>query len=220
MIDYNRGGDYYYTYAKGIKTGTTDEAGRCLITAGIADGYAYLCICMGAPYENSDHNGAMTDAKGLLKWALTTLKLASPVTVETPCDEIKVEFCDDKDTLLVYPSEDVNTILPEGYKEEDVVWKCDVPELVEAPIEKGEVLGKMSVYYKDQLIKEVDLVSTEELKKNEISYTVHVFKTVTLSWQFWTAIGISAALLIVYLVLIAHIRNKNKNRRVKKYRRM
>jgi len=88
--------------------------------------------------------------------------------------------------------------------------------VLEEPITSIEQVWEIE----DQLIKEVDLVSTEELKKNEISYTVHVFKTVTLSWQFWTAIGISAALLIVYLVLIAHIRNKNKNRRVKKYRRM
>lgn len=67
LIDVNRGGDYFYTYAQGIKTGTTDEAGRCLITTGIADGYAYMCICMGAPYPDNGYNAAMTDARGLLR---------------------------------------------------------------------------------------------------------------------------------------------------------
>ena len=40
LIDVNRGGEYYYTYAKGIKTGTTEEAGRCIATSAVADGYA------------------------------------------------------------------------------------------------------------------------------------------------------------------------------------
>ncbi len=30
LIDSNRGGNYYYPYAQGVKTGTTDEAGHCL----------------------------------------------------------------------------------------------------------------------------------------------------------------------------------------------
>ena len=38
-------------YAKGIKTGTTNEAGRCLVTTASADGYSYMAILLHAPYE-------------------------------------------------------------------------------------------------------------------------------------------------------------------------
>ena len=37
------GNTYFYTYAKGIKTGHTDEAGYCLVSSATADGYSYLC---------------------------------------------------------------------------------------------------------------------------------------------------------------------------------
>ena len=50
MIDQNRGGQYYYMYANGIKTGTTNEAGRCLVTTATADGYSYMAILLHAPY--------------------------------------------------------------------------------------------------------------------------------------------------------------------------
>ena len=220
MIDKNRGGDYYYTYAKGVKTGTTDEAGRCLITTGIADGYAYMCICMGAPYENSDHNGAMTDAKGLLRWALTQLELARTLSVDTIGCEVGVNFCDDKDSIHLYPKENVNTILPKDRKNEDIRIVCDAPESIDAPVKKGDVFGTVTVYYKDNALKTVDLVAGEDLEKSEITYTMYVFKTVLKSWQFWLAVIIAVALLIVYIVLISHIRTKNKKRRVKKYRRM
>lgn len=220
MIDVNRGGDYYYTYAKGVKTGTTDEAGRCLITTGIADGYAYMCICMGAPYENSDHNGAMTDAKGLLRWALTQLELARTLVTETPGCEVNVNFSNDTDSILLYPIENVYSILPKERNEEDVKLVCDAPESVDAPVKKGDVIGSVTVYYKDDALKTVDLVAGEDVEKSDITYTVHVFKSVLNSWQFWIAVGIAVVLLIIYIALISHIRTKNKRRRVKKYRRM
>lgn len=50
MIDQNRGGEYYYMYANGIKTGTTNEAGRCLVTTATADGYSYIAVLLHAPY--------------------------------------------------------------------------------------------------------------------------------------------------------------------------
>lgn len=220
MIDVNRGGDYYYTYAKGVKTGTTDEAGRCLITTGIADGYAYMCICMGAPYENSDHNGAMTDAKGLLRWALTHLELARPLVTETPGCEVAVNFSDEKESILLFPVENVYTILPKDRNEEDVRFVCDAPESIDAPVKKGDIVGNITVYYKDNKVQTVDLVAGEDVEKSEITYTMHVFKSVLNSWQFWLAVIIAIALIIAYIALISHIRTKNKRKRVKKYRRM
>ena len=50
MIDQNRGGKDYYMYANGIKTGTTNEAGRCLVTTATADGYSYMAVLLHAPY--------------------------------------------------------------------------------------------------------------------------------------------------------------------------
>ena len=60
--------DYYYEYAKGIKTGTTDEAGHCLISTALKDGTAYLCVALNAPIydENGytlDENYAAVDSK-------------------------------------------------------------------------------------------------------------------------------------------------------------
>ena len=47
--------DYYYQYAKGIKTGTLDESGRNLIMAS-KDGNNYLLVTMGAPMYDKDGN--------------------------------------------------------------------------------------------------------------------------------------------------------------------
>ena len=220
MIDVNRGGDYYYTYAQGIKTGTTDEAGRCLITTGIADGYAYMCICMGAPYEGSDHNGAMTDAKNILRWALLDLELARPLTTDTPGCEVGVNFSQNDESILLYPVENVYAILPKERNELDVTTVCDVPESVDAPVKKGDIIGKITVYYKGEAVQTVDLAADRDVQKSDFTYTMHVFKSVLVSWIFWVALIVAVILIVIYVLLISNMRNKNKRRNVKKYRRM
>ncbi len=220
MIDVNRGGEYYYTYAQGIKTGTTDEAGRCLITTGIADGYAYMCICMGAPYADSVNNGAMLDAREILRWALLDLELARMITPETPVCEADINFSAAEDTILLYPAKTVNAILPKERLEEDVRVESDIPDSVDAPISKGDVIGKATVYYKGEPVQTVDLVAGEDVEKSGFAYTMHVFKSILSSWQFWIAFVIAIILVIVYIALISNVRSKNKRRNVKKYRRM
>lgn len=220
MIDVNRGGEYYYTYAQGIKTGTTDEAGRCLITTGIADGYAYMCICMGAPYADSVNNGAMLDAREILRWALLDLELARMITPETPVCEADINFSAGEDTILLYPAKTVNAILPKERLEEDVRVESDIPDSVDAPIKKGDVIGKATVYYKGEAVQTVELVAGEDVEKSGFAYTMHVFKSILSSWQFWIAFVIAIILVIVYIALISNVRSRNKRRNVKKYRRM
>ncbi|MBR3595369.1 MAG: D-alanyl-D-alanine carboxypeptidase [Clostridia bacterium] len=48
------GGEYYYPFAMGLKTGTTDAAGRCLISAAIKGGRQILILAYGCPYETGD----------------------------------------------------------------------------------------------------------------------------------------------------------------------
>lgn len=56
--------DNTYTYegAFGLKTGTTDEAGKCLAACATQDGHTSIAIVMGAQEEN----GRWDDARGLL----------------------------------------------------------------------------------------------------------------------------------------------------------
>lgn len=219
LIDVNRGGDYFYTYAKGIKTGTTDEAGRCLITTGIADGYAYMCICMGAPYPDNGYNAAMTDAKGLLRWALLNLELYRMITIETPVSEIPVNFTNQLDTLDLYPEETVYAILPKDRAESDVVKESNIPESIDAPVKKGDIVGTVTVYYKGEAVQTVNLVAGEDVEKSGFAYVMHIFKSVITSWIFWVALIFALALIVLYVRLVSSVRNQNRHK-VKKYRRM
>ena len=48
---------YYNKNVKGIKTGTTDAAGKCLISYASKDGYNYMAVAMGGGQLDSDADG-------------------------------------------------------------------------------------------------------------------------------------------------------------------
>ena len=220
LIDANRGGEYYYTYAKGIKTGTTDEAGRCIATRAVADGYAYLCICMGAPYDDSGINGAMKDARSLMRWALLELEFTRMISVDTPVCEVDINFSAGDESIHLYPDTNVNSILPKSFKAEDVEITPNAPLMIDAPVKKGDIIGTAAVYYKDELVQEVNLIATKDVEKSDVSYVLHILKNILLSWQFWVAIIVAVLLLVIYFALLNNVRQKKKQRRVKRHRRM
>ena len=75
MLDENyHRGEYYYPNVRGIKTGYTDEAGKCLVTTAEKDGFSYLCVAMGAAYSFADDiNYAMKDTANLYDWVFQNL---------------------------------------------------------------------------------------------------------------------------------------------------
>lgn len=170
LIDANRGGEYYYMYAKGIKTGTTNEAGRCLVTTASADGYSYMAILLHAPYEEgvTEDYATMTDAADLFRWALTSLEMNTVATSSKPLCEVKVNLAWGKNSTLLYPETDLSAIVPKDCTDENIIIEQDIPESVDAPLDKGSVVGKATIYYKadanseKQKLAEVNVVAGEK----------------------------------------------------------
>ncbi len=71
LVDVQNGREYYYKYATGVKTGFTDEAGKCLVSTAKKGDDEFMCIALGAPLLEEDGyiNHAMTDSVDLYEWA-------------------------------------------------------------------------------------------------------------------------------------------------------
>lgn len=221
MIDQGRGGEYYYVYARGIKTGTTDEAGRCLVSTAIADGYAYMCIVLNAPYEPDGEIGSMIDSKELYRWALLNLELQTVVTKETPVCEQKINFAWDTESILLVPEEDINSIVPKELGDADITVDYNILDSVDTPIKKGQIIGTAKVYYKGQELKEINLVANQSVERSPVLYVMHVIKTIVFSPWFLIALAIVIILFITYLVIASRNTKKNSDgKNVKRYRNL
>lgn len=228
MIDPNRGGNYYYPYAKGIKTGTTDEAGRCFVTMGSADGYTYLGVFLKAPVYDSEGNavyGTMLDAADLFRWSLTQLELNQVASKNTPICEQKINFAWNRDSVQLVPEQNINAIVPKDYSDSDIIIETKIPESVDTPIKAGDVIGEAVIYYngdkaqgKQQLGK-VNLVSGENVERSGILYVLDVINNIIFSGWFIVAILAIVLLLVIYVIVSSMVKKRNKRaRRVRKYR--
>lgn len=218
--------EYYYMYAKGIKTGTTDQAGRCLVTTATADGYSYMAVLLHAPYEEgvSEEYGTMTDAANLFRWALTQLEFETVATSSTPICEQKIELAWGRDSVLLVPEKDFSAIVPKDLEDDQIVIETDVPESIDAPVDTKTVVGTATIYYKNsdgekQEITKVNLVPDENIEMSGILFVFRVIGTIFKSYWFLVIIGIIIIILLCSFISskISKKRSKDK-RQVKRYR--
>lgn len=225
MIDVYRGGDLYYKYAKGIKTGSTgNDSGYCLVSTASKGGYTYLCIAYGAPYEDANgeqyDNGAMIDSINLYEWAFDNLSIKTILNKNELVKEIGLRFAWNKDSLQLSPQESYSTILPDDVPVSKIERIYNIPDSVDTPIKEGDVIGTMTLRYEDQNLCTVNLVATENVDRSELLTSLDAIKNVITSKWFLISISVIAFLIIIYIIIVlVYSRKKKTQRPVKKYRK-
>ncbi len=222
MIDSGRGGDYFYTYATGVKNGTTDEAGRCLVSTAVYDGYAYMVVCLHAPYnyeKDITEQYPMIESANLYRWAFLNLEFVTQVTKDTPICEQNVEHAWDAQSILLVPETDLNIILPNDYNDADVIISPDTTEPVSAPIKKGEVITTATVYYKGEQVTKINLVAQEDIRVSFILYVSELVKSVLTSVWFLISVLIVVVLFVIYVGVSSSYSKKKREQNSSKNRR-
>lgn len=215
MIDRVRGGKYFYKYAKGIKTGYSSKAGKCLISTASDGNYSYLCIALGGFSEKKDENVAILESKSLYQWAFENLQLKQLANKNTPLGEIKLKLSWNSKKLFLTPSKDCSVMLPKDILDSSIDYKLDVPNCVLAPIKPGQTLGVATLSYANSPVAVIDLVSDKTVKRSNILLIVYIFTSFLGSIWFRATLAILLILFLAYIVLCIR-QNKAKKRR--KYR--
>ena len=148
---------WIYPGANGVKTGYTEAAGRCVVTAAERDGVQLISVVLDAPYmwEDSiamlDYGFRQTEAREVVKKGEKLALVAVRGGVQGKVALVAGE------TLR----------LPALRGAADYQRKLRVPEAVEAPVKKGAALGS-AVYYNDGTeIARVELVAAEDIRQDE-----------------------------------------------------
>ncbi|MBQ9850310.1 MAG: D-alanyl-D-alanine carboxypeptidase [Clostridia bacterium] len=166
--------DYYCKYVKGAKTGTTKNAGHCLVTYASKDGYNYIAIALKSimkDFDNDgyDENGAFLDCKEMLEWAFDNIELVAICDPDKIAGEVKINYAKSTDYVSLVPAETVYSLVPVGTNKGSVLVEPvpeSVPESVDAPVKKGDFICKGRVLYAGQVLREIDLVASTDVKRN------------------------------------------------------
>jgi D-alanyl-D-alanine carboxypeptidase (penicillin-binding protein 5/6) len=207
---------YEYTYATGVKTGYTDEAGRCIVSTASYNGYNYLCVLMNAP-NNPLKRQELGECANLFRWAFNNFAFKEIATSTEPVCEIPLKLSMETDFVSLYFDKPFISVLPKDADESTIVIKTELSsDSVKAPVKKGQVLGKAQVVFAENVIGEVDLVVGEDVKANPVLKFVDILKSIFTSTVMIVVYVVLAVGLVAFVAkCIAMNYSKGKKRKVR-----
>lgn len=142
-----------YPYAIGVKTGYTDDAGLCLVTAAEKDGTRLIIVTLNGKDDVNTHMRlyehffpllARVDLSGF------TEGLSVPVTGGT------------RDSVAAVPAAEPEAALLEREYDE-LTREVELPRFVYAPVEAGQVLGEIRLLSGDKMVWQSALVADSDV---------------------------------------------------------
>ncbi len=134
----------------GVKTGFTDEAGRCLVSACERNGVTLICVTLNASDDWNDHM-KMYDY-GFKKVTLKSTGMADYIQADVVGSE--------KNTISVCPKEDISYGMVEG-KTFNITYEIKMSPFLYAPVNYGDVVGYADYYCNGLYMETVELKAVE-----------------------------------------------------------
>ena len=161
---------YGYTYRGtiGIKTGHTDEAGYCLVSASKQSGRTLLSVVLGAQNPKNDKGKVQlkqfSESSRLLDWGFTNFSSAKLLDADTYLEEVPLRFSLKSSHVVLQPARSVNILIPGEFDPERAELRLHLEhDTVSAPVEKGKVLGTVDVIYDGQKYDTVDMLAINDI---------------------------------------------------------
>lgn len=149
----------FYKGTTGLKTGTTSKAGHCVSASAMRNGLHLVAVVLGA--ENSSDR--FEDAKALLNWGFANYETVTPKVEEGLITDVTVlKGISDKITPTL---ETIRPMTLESGKSSKLETKIDLAVNVEAPVEKGQLLGTVSFFIGEEKVASYSLTAPCAVRK-------------------------------------------------------
>lgn len=210
---------YYYPGAIGLKTGTTDKAGACLISSATKNGYTYISIAMKGVtdyyLDGEGRNTAYLTCRYMLKWAFSNMEMKILADTDRILGEVPVEFGRGYDYVSLVPSESVKAVVLNDVTIDNLTVKYaeNFPDTVKAPVEEGEPIGKAYLMYNDVVITEITLSAGHTVKKNYIWAMFNWVIKLVKSPAFYVSLIVLAILLCLFFMSTKKQRKQKKRQK-------
>ena len=178
--------EYYYQNAVCGKTGSTDDAGYCLVSVGSDEKLTLVSVILGAEYERNDSGVRVyqhfAETSRLMEWGFNNFSYRSILDVSNLLADVPVEMGEGTDSVVLRPEESI-TMLVENDVSTDNQITYDITvysevndETLVAPVYSGDVLGEVEVFYKGESQGTVKLVANSTVPLMRTEYLKSEFK--------------------------------------------
>ena len=148
-----------YKGITGLKTGTTSQAGSCITATAERDGVSLIAVVLGS----ASGKERFTDAAKLLDDGFSRFTMTTPEIPEEALRDINVtNGMSDRVSTAVKSS---GAVLTEKANKSKVSAQVILPESLEAPVEKGSVIGRIIYKKGGEQIAEDLVTAAEDVKQ-------------------------------------------------------
>ena len=150
---------WIYDGANGVKTGYTDAAGRCLVSAAKRNGIQLIAVVFDSLYM-------WNDSIAMLNYGFQNIEPVTVVKKGSKAISVPVRGGNKKQVALV--AED-SVVLPKSKTDRDkYVVEHDVPNSLNAGIHRGDVVGNEIILYNGKQVASVPLIASESIERKSL----------------------------------------------------
>lgn len=151
---------WWYPGTTGLKTGTTSAAKRNLAATAERNGVELLSVVMGVDRKN----GHFGETMKLLNWGFASFRYERFYDEGDVVQEIQVSK-GSKETVPLVAAKKVGALL-DKQDEQQLETQIEVPDVVLAPVAKGQEIGMIRVLKEGAEISSVPLIAAEEIPRS------------------------------------------------------
>lgn len=178
ITQYNRNGLLWdkSMNVDGIKTGHTSKAGYSLVSSATEGKMRLVAVVMGTKSANA----RKSESKKLLSYGFRFFETVNPHKADETFVEEKV-WMGDKDAVALGVDKDTYVTLPRG-QAKNLKASFVLEKQLEAPISKGDVVGKLYYQLEGEDVAEYPLLALEDVQEGSLfsrlwDYIVLLFKS-------------------------------------------
>jgi len=148
-----------YTGCTGLKTGSTSQALFNLTASATRDEMSLIAVVMKAPTSTK----RFKNASSLLDFGFTNFEYKKMINAGDSVKKITVEKGVNSEANVV-AEKDCGTLITKG-NDFNIEQNIEMQDIIQAPIKKGEVIGKLKYTLNEENIGECNLICADDIDK-------------------------------------------------------
>lgn len=200
--------DIKYDLVDGIKTGYTSEAQQCLVSTAYKDNRRVISVVLKAIKTN-----VYSDTKKLIDYGFDNFKVISLVNSGTVLKTVPIKN-GVEETIALVTQDSISKTVPNQYNKSDIAYTIEVDPQIVAPINKGQVIGKVIYTLNGEAVGETNLIALKSVDEKQIYKIMKKIKEPENVNLFKILIGL-VLLYILWRTIVTIRRIRRKRRRWK-----
>ena len=213
---------YLYSGAQGIKTGSTDAAGQCLVSSAVRGSRTLISVVLGAERVTLEdgvtiQTRSFSETSRMFDWGFDNFVLRDILSSSDLVQEVPVALSSEASYVSTHAAEDISCLLPDNVEPDMLERTVTLTnDTVDAPVSAGDVLGKLTLSYNGKVYAETDLLALNDVSASwflTAQRRVSDFFAKPLVRILLIAVVLLIAALVVYVTMFSRRRRYGHRRR-------